>query len=92
MNEVEIEKAEILKVKQVTGEVKIVDIEAMTITVVKMVKVSSGRLLSPLDDKTKIVCDKEKKIIADVKVGYKVTIKYAEYVGKNLAKSIAVKQ
>lgn len=42
------------------------------------------------DDKTTVTVGKEKKTLADVKVGAKVTVKYVEMDGKNVAKSIAI--
>ncbi|MEW6162713.1 MAG: hypothetical protein AB1606_05320 [Nitrospirota bacterium] len=83
--------AEKPKVKQVTGEVKAVDTKAMTITVTKKVKDKVEETVVTVDDKTKITLDKEKKVLADVKVGDKVTVKYTEVEGKNVAKSVAIK-
>ncbi|MDI6889959.1 MAG: hypothetical protein QMC83_03325 [Thermodesulfovibrionales bacterium] len=83
--------AEKPKVKRVTGEVKAVDTKAMTITVTKKVKGKVEETVVTVDDKTKITLDKEKKVLADVKVGDKVTVKYTEVEGKNVAKSVAIK-
>lgn len=83
--------AEKPKVKQVTGNVKAVDTITKTITVTKMVKGKAEEITVNVDDKTKIVMDKEKKTLADVKVGDKVTVKYKEVEGKNIAKSVAIK-
>jgi hypothetical protein len=77
-------------VKQVTGDVKAVDAKAMTITVTKMVKGKAEETVVTVNDKTKIILGKEKKMLADVKVGDKVTAKYKEVEGKNIAKSIAI--
>lgn len=79
------------KVTQVTGEVKAVDAAAKTITVVKKVKDKAVETVVAVDDKTKITCGKEKKTLADVKAGDKVTVKYTEVDGKNVAKSVAIK-
>ncbi|MGB9714785.1 MAG: hypothetical protein ACPL1G_00005 [Thermodesulfovibrionales bacterium] len=79
------------KVKQITGDVKAVDTIAKTVTVTKMVKGKAEETTVTVDDKTKIMMDKEKKTLADVKVGNKVTVKYTEVEGKNIAKSIAIK-
>ena len=79
------------KVKQVTGDVKTVDVKAKTITVTKMMKDKAQETVVTVDDKTKIMMDKEKKALADVKAGDKVTVKYTEVDGKNVAKSIAIK-
>lgn len=85
------EKKAPAKVKQVTGEVKAVDTKAMTITVTKKMKDKVVETVVAVDDKTRITCDKEKKALADVKVGDKVTVKYSEADGKNIAKSVAIK-
>ncbi len=67
-------KAPAAKVKQVTGEVTMVDAKAKTITV----KGKKGDVVIAVDDKT----------LADVKAGDKVTAKYTEADGKNTAKSV----
>lgn len=79
------------KVKQVTGEVKAVDAVAKTITVAKKVKDKVEETVITVDDKTKIILDKETKTLADVKVGDKVTVKYTEANGKRVAKSVVIK-
>ncbi len=66
-------KEEKAKMKQVTGEVSAVDAKANTITVKKGKKETT----ITVDDKTKIMVGKEKKALADVKVGDKVTVHYA---------------
>ena len=75
------------KIKQVTGEVAAVDAKANTITV----KAKKGETTVTADDKTKVMMGKEKKAIADVKVGDKVTVKFSEADGKMVAKSVAIK-
>lgn len=67
-------KAEKAKVKQVTGEVVAVDAAAKSITV-------KGR-------KADVTMSAEANLLADVKVGDKVTAKYTVQDGKNVAKSI----
>jgi Cu/Ag efflux protein CusF len=62
------------KVKQITGEVAAVDTAAKTITV-------KGK-------KAEVVISADEKMLADIKVGDKVVVKYAEQDGKNIAKSI----
>lgn len=79
------------KVKQVTGEVKAVDAVAKTITVAKKVKDKVEETIVTITDKTKIILDKEKKTLADVKVGDKVTVRYAEANGKKVAKRVTIK-
>jgi Cu/Ag efflux protein CusF len=83
--------AEKPKVKQVTGDVKSVDMNAKTLTVVKVVRGKTEETVVTVDDKTKIRMGKEKKTLADVKVGDKVVAKYTEVEGKNLAKSVAIR-
>ncbi|MFA6055898.1 MAG: DUF5666 domain-containing protein [Thermodesulfovibrionales bacterium] len=80
-------KAAPAKVKQVTGDVAAVDAKANTITV----KGKKGDTVVTCDDKTKIMMGKDKKALADVKVGDKVTVKYSEADGKMTAKSVAIK-
>jgi len=82
--------AEKPKVKMVTGDVKAVDTKAMTVTVTKMVKGKAEESVVTVSDKTKVMMGKEKKALADVKAGDKVTVKYTEVEGKNVAKSIAI--
>jgi ribosomal protein S1 len=85
------EKKAPAKVKQVTGEVKAVDAKAMTLTVTKKMKGKAEDTAVTVNDKTKITMGKDKKVLADVKVGDKVTVKYSETDGKMVAKSIAIK-
>ncbi|MEW6571254.1 MAG: hypothetical protein AB1390_08805 [Nitrospirota bacterium] len=79
------------KVKQITGEVAAVDTKAMTISVKKKMKDKVVEAVATVTENTKITMDKEKKTLADVKVGDKVTLKYMEADGKKTAKSIAIK-
>lgn len=78
------------KVKQVTGDVKAVDMKAKTITVTKTMKGKAEETVATVDDKTKIMMGEEKKALADVKVGEKVKVVYKEVEGKNVAKSITI--
>jgi Cu/Ag efflux protein CusF len=80
------EKKAPAKVKQVTGEVAAVDAAAKTLTV----KGKKGDVALTADDKTSVMVGKDKKTLADVKAGDKVTVKYAEMNGKNVAKNIVV--
>jgi hypothetical protein len=80
------EKKATAKVKQVTGNVAAVDAKANTITV----KGKKGDTVVTCDDKTKIMMGKDKKAIADVKVGDKVMVKFSEADGKMMAKSVAI--
>ena len=75
------------KVMSVTGDVVAVDAKAMTLTV----KGKKGDVALSTTDKTTVKMGKEKKALADVKVGDKVKVKYTAVDGKNVAKSIAIK-
>lgn len=88
--EKKMEPAEKTKVKQVSGDVKAVDMKAMTVTVSKTMKGKAEETVVTVGDKTKIMMGKEKKTLADVKAGDKVTVKYTEAEGKNMAKSVAI--
>ena len=87
----ETKAAEKPKVKMVTGEVKAVDTKAGTITVTKKVKGKEVETVVTVDSKAKITMGKAKKTLADVMAGDKVTVKYTEAEGKNVAKSVAIK-
>ncbi len=67
-------KAEKAKVKQITGEVAAIDAAAKSITV-------KGK-------KAEVIVAADEKMLADVKVGDKIVVKYTEKDGKNVAKSI----
>lgn len=73
--------------KQATGEVIAVDTVANTITVKKPKK----EVTVSVDDKTKIMAGKEKKTLAEVKVGDKVTVKYTVADGENIAQNVDIK-
>jgi hypothetical protein len=79
------------RVEHMKGKVKAVDMKAMTITVTKM-KGRAEETMITVGDKTKVIMgkNKEKKALADVKAGDKVTVKYTEVNGKKVAKSIAI--
>lgn len=64
--------------KQVTGEVTAADAKAKTITVAKKVKDKVEETVISVDD----------KMLADVKQGVKVTVKYTVTDGKNVATSV----
>jgi Cu/Ag efflux protein CusF len=87
------------KVKEVIGKVKAVDTVAQTITVVNKIKAKElivgkefdiNELRITVDEKTIITMGKNKKELADVKVGNKVSVKYTEVAGKNIAESVAL--
>jgi hypothetical protein len=87
------------KIKEVIGKVKAVDTVAQTITVVNKIKAKElvvgkefdiNELRITVNDKTIITMGEKKKEFADVKVGNKVTVKYTEVEGKNVAESVVV--
>ena len=84
------ETAEKLKVKIVIGEVKTVDTAAKMITVEKWVKGEEEETVVTVDDNTKITIGKEKKTLADMKVGDTVAVIYTKVDGKKVAKIVKV--
>jgi Cu/Ag efflux protein CusF len=85
MKEQSAEKAAPVKIKHVWGEVTAVDSKEGTLTV----KAKKEEISLSTNDKTIIRMGKEKKTLADIKVGEKVRARYSEVDGKNLAKSIS---
>jgi Cu/Ag efflux protein CusF len=81
------EKKAPVKVKWLSGEVSAVDAAANTITV----KGRKAEVALTVNDKTSIKMGKEKKTLADLKVGDRVSTRYSEVEGKNVAKSIMVR-
>jgi Cu/Ag efflux protein CusF len=73
--------------RRIMGEVTAVDAAAGTITL----KHKKGDVTISVDAKTKIMAGKEKKSIGDVKAGEKVTVKYKEEDGKNVATGVYIK-
>ena len=74
-------------VKQITGDVVTIDVAVKTLTV----KGKKAEVVITADDKTTVKLNKEKKTLSDIKVGDKVTLKYAETDGKKIARSIEIK-
>ncbi|MGO9016557.1 MAG: hypothetical protein ACLQF0_16465 [Dissulfurispiraceae bacterium] len=74
-------------VKQITGDVVTIDVAIKTLTV----KGKKAEVVITADDKTVVKMNKEKKTLSDIKVGDKVTLKYAEIEGKNIARYIKIK-
>ena len=75
---------------QITGEVKAVDRNAMSITVTKKIKDKVIEAVTTVDDKTKITMDEQDKDFNDINVGDNVIVKYTEVNGKNIAKSVVI--
>lgn len=82
-----IEKKEAAKRMQVTGEITALDAAAKTFTV----KGKKGEVFLSLDDKARIKEGKETKALTDLKTGIKVTVKYVEVDGKNIARGVTIK-
>ncbi len=78
------------KVQQITGEVSAVNTITNSITVTKKIRDTVVEAVVTIDDKTKIMKEKENKSFADIKIGDKVVVKYAKVDGKNVAKNINI--
>jgi len=74
------------KVRQITGQIVMLDVEAGTVTV----KSKRQEIAMETDEKTKVRLGKEKKEFAHLKTGDRVKAKYIQVDGKNRAKSISV--
>src|SRR5208283_3559266 len=74
-------------VRQIAGDVVTIDVAVKTLTV----KGRKAEVVITADDKTTVKVNKEKKTLSDIKVGDKVTLKYAEVEGKKIARSIDIK-
>jgi uncharacterized cupredoxin-like copper-binding protein len=83
--------AEKPKIKEITGEVKAVNAAARTIIITNKVKGREGETVVIVDKEANITMGKEKKTLADVKVGSEVTVNCTEVEGKNVAKNIEIK-
>jgi uncharacterized cupredoxin-like copper-binding protein len=83
--------AEKPKIKEITGEVKAVNAAARTIIITNKVKGREGETFVIVDKEANITMGKEKKTLADVKVGSEVTVNCTEVEGKNVAKNIEIK-
>ena len=74
-------------VRQIRGDVVTIDVAVKTLTV----KGKKAEVVITADDKTTVKMNKEKKSLSDIKVGDKVTLKYAEIEGKKIARTIEIK-
>lgn len=79
------------QVRQITGLVKTVNTEEKTITVTKKIKKQPVDTVLHINEKTKFKLEKANKAFSDVKVGDKVTVKFFEADGKNVAKKIMIR-
>ena len=79
------------KVRQITGLVKAVSMEEKTLTVTKKIKKQPVDTIVHINEKTKFKLEKENKAFSDLKVGDKVTVKFTEADGKNVAKKIMIR-
>jgi Cu/Ag efflux protein CusF len=75
------------KTRQVTGHVTAVDTETLTV----IVKKKEDAVALSVQEKTKIIQCSNTPNITDIKVGDKVTAQYKETTGKNIAKSITIR-
>jgi Cu/Ag efflux protein CusF len=73
--------------KLITGEVVTVDTAANSLTL----KGKKAEVVIHTNEDTVVQVAKEKKSLADVKVGAKIAVRYSEIDGKNLAESIVVR-
>ncbi|MDD5153578.1 MAG: hypothetical protein PHR03_02760 [Desulfovibrionales bacterium] len=73
--------------KLITGEVVTVDTAANSLTL----KGKRAEVVIYTNEDTVVRVAKEKKSLADVKVGDKIAVRYSEIDGKNLAESIVIK-
>ncbi len=78
------EKKAPIRINQVSGEVTAVDAAAKTVTI----KSKNGEVTIATDDKTMVRVGREKKTLADIKVGDRAISRYTEVDGKNMARSI----
>jgi Cu/Ag efflux protein CusF len=83
--------AEKPKIKEITGEVKAVNTAARTIIITNKVKGREVETVVIVDKETNITMGKEKKTLADVKVGSEVSVNCTEVESKNVAKNIKIK-
>ncbi len=75
------------KARQVTGEVTEIDVKAQTVSV----RGKKGTVSIGLTEKTKVTMNKEPKMLSDVQVGDRVTVKYKDADGRQTARSIEIK-
>jgi len=74
-------------IRLVSGDVVTIDTTIKTLTV----KGRKAEVVIVADDKTVVKMDREKKTLSDVKIGDKVTVKYAVIEGNNIARTIDIK-
>jgi Cu/Ag efflux protein CusF len=74
------------KVKQIRGEIVKLDTKAGTLSV----KSKRQEVALLTDSSTIVLIGKEKKTLADLKIGDRVKAKYIQADGNNMAKSISV--
>ena len=81
----------VAKVQQITGQIRAVNADAMTITVTKKIRDKVIEAIVTVDDKTKITKENVEKTFSDMKIGENVIVKYTKVDKKNIAKRIAIK-
>lgn len=82
----DVKKGDKPRVRQITGEVVTLNVEAGTL----MVKSKRQEVELETDEKTNVRIGREKKAFADLKTGDRVKVKYIQVDGKNRAKSISI--
>ena len=80
------------KVQQITGEVRAVNYNAMSVTVAKKCNNKVLETVVAVDKGTRILRDNGKKgTFDDIKTRDKVVVKYTEVKGRNVAQAISIK-
>jgi Cu/Ag efflux protein CusF len=82
----DVKAAEKPKVRQITGDIVTLNVEAGTLTV----KSKRQEVALETDEKTNVRLGKEKKKFAHLKTGTRVKAKYIQVDGKNRAKSVSI--
>ncbi|MBE0425925.1 MAG: hypothetical protein IBX72_04660 [Nitrospirae bacterium] len=78
-------------VKQITGEVRSVNLTDMSLTVTKKVGDKTVEVVVAVDERTKIKKDDMEKTFTAIKVGDQVVVKYLKIDRKQVAKNISIK-
>ena len=82
----DVKEVEKPKVRQITGDIVTLNVEAGTLTV----KSKRQEVVLETDEKTKVKIGREKKEFAHLQMGDRVKAKYIQVDGKNTAKSISI--
>ena len=82
----DVKKVEKLKMRQITGDIVTLNVEAGTLTV----KSKRQEIAMEVDEKTNVKIGRERKEFAHLKKGDRVKAKYIQVDGINRAKSISI--